>query len=130
MKEREFQGWVTEVARRFGWKVWHVPMPMRPIGGGKMVPDTRGRGLPDLIMFHKDPPRLIFAELKGDGRHPISTEQMEFLRLARGVVGAFDDLVAFDQPAGAPTRAPLGVYSWRPGSEDIIEAILRGKVMA
>jgi hypothetical protein len=25
--------------------------------------------------------------------------------------------------------APVGVYTWRPGAEEIIEAILRGKVM-
>ncbi len=123
MKEKDFQRWVIDVAQRFGWKVWHVPMPVRQIGGNQIVPDPRGRGLPDLIMLHDDPPRLVFAELKGTGGK-LSTEQTEFLRLARGV--AEDWMIQ----SGSKVISPIGVYAWRPGGEDIIEAILRGKVMA
>lgn len=127
MKESEFQGWVIDVARRCGWRVWHVPMPVRPTGGGKFVPDTRGAGLPDLILLHADPPRMILAELKSvDGK--IKPEQAEFLRLARGVAGLIRDTMD-GELAGAGKYTPVGVYSWRPGSEHLIEAILRGKVL-
>lgn len=128
MKEKDFQGWVVDVAQRFGWRVWHVPTPMRPIGQNKFVPDPRGRGLADLIMLHDDPPRLIFAELKGDGG-VLSEEQREFLRLARQVATG---TVTFDgYRDGIPDmQRPVGVYIWRPGNEELIEATLRGKVLS
>jgi len=117
VKEREFQSWVIQTAEALKWRVWHVPAPMRPIPGGKMVPEKRARGLPDLIMLHDDPPRLIFAELKGGGRHPLSEDQKEFLRLASDIA---KETTAWPHPYGL-----VGVYSWRPGAEDVIEAILR-----
>lgn len=126
MKENAFQGWVIDVAERNGWRVWHVPMPVRPIGNNRFVPDSRGAGLPDLILLHPDPPRLIFAELKGDGGK-LSDRQREFLRLARAVAE-----IAFSQetqPLRHVLRAPIGVYSWRPGLEPHIETILRSKVV-
>ena len=133
MKESAFQGWVVEVAQRFGWRIWHVPMPVRPIPGGKFVPDRRGRGLPDLIMLHDDPPRLVFAELKGDGKHPLSDDQREFLRLAKNIVRVWDIHRANAENAAGvvlPDDRLVGVYSWRPGQEAIVEAVLRSKVLA
>ena len=126
MNERQFQGYILDVAARFGWRAWHVPAPMRPVGGGLMVPETRAAGLPDLILMHPDPPRLIFAEVKdADGK--LSEAQAEFLRLARGVAeaSAVSELAA-EQWSGGRI---IGVYVWRPGNEDLIEAVLRGKVM-
>jgi hypothetical protein len=135
MKEREFQGWILDVAARLGWRAWHVPAPMRPVGGGRFVPEPRAAGLPDLILLHDDPPRLIFAEVKGvDGK--LSDEQREFLALVRGVVDEVSSLAfsAYDDcpsPESSASRAlPIGVFTWRPGNEDLIETILRGKVMA
>lgn len=128
MNEREFQNWVIECAQRFGWRVWHVPTPMRPIGQGMFVPDRRGAGLPDLFMLHEDPPRLIFAEVK-DFTGELTEGQQEFLKLARGVAEA---VYAPGEIVGADTtRVPraIGVYVWRPGLERLIEATLRGKVM-
>jgi hypothetical protein len=130
VKEREFQGWVIDTAKRFGWRIWHVPTPMQPVAGGKFVPSSRGRGLPDLILLHPDPPRLIFAELKGDdGR--LSDDQREFLRLARAVAGlAVADSNQIDGYGAPDAVRPVGVYSWRPGLEPHIETILRAKVLA
>jgi hypothetical protein len=109
VKESEFQKWIVDLAKTHGWRVWHVPTPMKPIGGNKFVPDSRGRGLADLLMFHESPPRLIFAEVKGhDG--VLSVEQSEFLRLAR--------LVA------AISGGTMRVYVWRPGVEPLIKAAL------
>ena len=104
-------------------------MPVRPVGDGKFVPDSRGAGLPDLVLMHNDPPRLIFAELKGAGGK-IRPDQAEFLRLARDVRGAILDLIdASLNRSPLPLDAPLGVYTWRPGNEALIEAILRGRTM-
>lgn len=120
MRESEFQKWVVDTAKSFGWRVWHVPTPMKPIGANRFVPDSRGRGLSDLVMLHEDPPRLIFAELKSL-TGTFSVEQREFLRLVRNVAMATGVVM------GEPRT--VGVYTWRPGAEDIIESILRSKVM-
>jgi hypothetical protein len=114
--EREFQRWITDVAQTYGWKFWHLPTPMRPIGGNKFVPDPRGRGFPDLVLMHDDPPRLIFAEVK-DEKGVLSDAQREFLQLAR--------LVA-DKIAVSSTYPAIGVYLWRPANRDLIEATLKG----
>lgn len=118
MKEREFQAWIMKTAKALGWRVWHTPAPMRPLPGGKFVPDKRGAGLPDLIMIHADPPRLIFAEVKVDA--PLSDKQIEFLTLARDVA----DLIRADYDT--PHTRVVSVYTWRHGNEEMIEAILRG----
>lgn len=128
MKEREFQAWVVDVATRLGWRVWHVPTPMRPIGQSKFVPDPRGRGLADLIMFRESPPKLIFAECKTETGN-LSDEQREFLRLARCVAAK---AITFEEPSLVGSfpipnfGKPVGVYLWRPGMEDLIETILKG----
>lgn len=135
MKESAFQAWVIDVAQTHGWKAYHVPTPMRPIGGNKFVPDPRGRGLPDLILLHDDPARLILAEVKNEDG-VLSTEQTEFLRLARDVADAARD-VARDVQAYLDENGPatqvvptIGVYVWRPGIEPLIEATLSRKAVA
>lgn len=129
MKEKSFQKWVVDTATAFGWRCWHVPTPMKPVGGNRFVPDSRGRGLSDLILLHADPPRLIFAELKGDDG-VLSVEQQEFLRLARRVARqSVEEIDADDGCYDSPERV-VGVYVWKPGNEDLIEAILRGKVIS
>jgi hypothetical protein len=114
---------------------------MRPIGGGKLVPEPRAAGLPDLYLLHENPPRLIFAELKDKGGK-LSDEQAEFLRLARGLADAFrvhqhavrEVLAAHGavdfHDVGADDAVPVGVYVWRPGDEPKVETILRSKVLS
>lgn len=116
--ERDFQAWVLDVARTYGWRAWHVPLPAVYAGKGRGFRPTRaGAGLPDLILLHDHPPRLILAEVKGtDGK--LRPEQREFLHLAHGVGD-----VACD--ARDPDVALVGVYSWRPGQEAAIEDALR-----
>lgn len=115
--ESEFQGWIIDTAKAHGWRVWHVPTPMRPIGNSKFVPDPRGRGLPDLIMLHEDPPRLMFIEAKAqDGR--VSVEQAEFLRIARAIQETLRDQRDGELP-------PLRVLLARPSHRDLIEAALQ-----
>lgn len=124
--EREFQKWILDVAARYGWRVWHMPTPMRPIGGNKFVPDPRGRGFPDLVMMHERDGRLIFAEVK-DESGVLSEAQEEFLRIARGIAEAIKRGIDFHNPYGPEDGpAPVGVYVWRPANRDLIEATLRG----
>lgn len=118
MKEKDFQGWVIDLFTRRGWTVKHAPVPMRAIGGGRFVPDRRGRGLPDLMLIHDDPPRLILAECKGhDG--VISADQKQMLGLLRGVSDVVRDKFR-------PESSPLGIYVFQPGGESMIEAIAAG----
>jgi len=124
VKEVDFQRWVTDVAKRFGWRVWHVPSPMRAADRDRgWVGAREAAGLPDLIMFHEDPPCLIFAELKGTGGK-LTDAQQEFLRLARLVAEPVES------DFGDFVYAPVGVYAWKPGDEDAVETILRSKIMA
>lgn len=139
MKENELLNWVMAVAAATGWRAWHVPMPLRPIGGGRFVPESRGAGLPDLVLMHASPPRLILAELK-DATGELSDEQREFMRLARAVAESLRiHLHAVREVLeGAGVRAPevvdvanipIGVYLWRPGMEKLIETTLKSKVL-
>lgn len=130
MKENPFLNWIIDVGNRTGWRSYHIPMPVRPIPGGGFVAETRGKGVCDLIMFHPSP-RLIFAEVKGSTGGKLKPEQVEFLRQAREVAQATvmrPAITEATQPLVFPPT-PIGVYSWRPGQETIIEAILKGKVM-
>lgn len=126
MLEKDFQKWIIDVAETHHWKIWHVPTPMRPIGNKRFVPDSRGRGLPDLLLIHDDPPRMILAEIKKhDG--VISDEQAECLRLARAVAQEIRERIATnDQSFLINNPAPLQVHLWRPENSEMIEAILRG----
>lgn len=124
MKEREFQGWIVDVAEAHGWHVWHAPTPMRPIGGNKFVPDPRGRGLPDLFLLHDDPPRLILAEVKNEDG-VMGDAQIEFLKLARAVA-VEARRQCYDLPVTDRGEPTVGVFVWRPAHRDLIEAILKG----
>lgn len=110
VSEGDFLAFVLDVAARYRWRAWHVPMPVRPIGEGRFVPEPRAKGLPDLVLVHERHPRLIFAELKAAGKKP-DEAQAEFLRLA-----------------GAIADPRVGAYLWEQGrDEDELTAILSGK---
>jgi hypothetical protein len=121
MKEADFQKWIVDVALRFGWHCWHVPSPMRNIGGGKWIGAREGAGLPDLILIHDDPPRLLFLEVKVEtGR--LSPAQQHFLQMAKAVA---DISWTYD----GDTKHVVGVHVVWPGQEPVIEQILRSKVV-
>ena len=122
MRESDFQNWVVEVARRFGWLVFHVPAPMRATKQG-FVGAKEAAGLADLIMFHDDPPRLVFAELKGP-KGKLSDKQREFLQAVHRV--------SHEAIACANVRGErvLDSYAWAPGQEASIEALLRSRVLS
>ncbi len=132
MLERDFQKRVVEMAARFGWKVWHVPAPMRADRAGGFVGAKEAAGIADLILVHTDPPRLVFMELKADGGK-LSDRQREFLAAVKTVA---DETVCLDgfgldmveQRWEAPR--PVAVYAVWPSDEAMVEQLLRSKVLA
>ncbi len=134
MKERDFLNWIIAVAETTGWKVYHVPAPMVAdrAGKGRFVGSLRAAGLPDLFLLHDDPPRMIVAEVKGDGGK-LSPKQIEFLALARAVAEATVPEAAIfvgGRDTGRTARIRLvGVYAWLPADQPIIETMLKSKVL-
>jgi hypothetical protein len=121
VKERDFLNWIIACAEATGWKVWHVPAPMVHDRKRGFVGSPRAAGLPDLFLLHDDPPRMIVAEVKGTGGK-LSDRQQEFLRLARDVAEQTIDAIT--------TEPTVAVYVWMPEHQEIIEDILRSKVLA
>lgn len=119
MKESTFQKWCVDEAVKEGWVVKHVPTPMKPIGSKRFVPDARGAGVPDLLLIHEDPPRMIFAEVKNE-TGKLSAEQVEMLRLLRRVSKVTVD---------ADGYRTVGVYVWMPAVKEMIRTILKSKIM-
>lgn len=114
--------YVLDVAARGRWRAWHVPMPVQRVAGGGFVPDPRGAGIPDLILMHALPARLVFAELKvGSALRP---EQAEFLELA----GKVSLASAF--ACGGCRERTVGAYVWTwPESCDELERVLLTKAL-
>lgn len=121
MKEADFQARIIAMAERFGWKVWHVPAPMRwSPKEQKFVPAREGAGLPDLILLHDDPPRIVFMELKGDGGK-LSDKQREFLQAAKEIA---EQLPGLDGDFHHDQRTVGVVAAW-PDDEEAVERLLR-----
>jgi hypothetical protein len=128
VKESEFQTQVIAMAERFGWQVWHVPAPMVwRAKDQKFVPSPQGAGLPDLILLHDDPPRLVFMELKADGGK-LSERQREFLLAAREV--AEWSIEHEPHTSGTSGATTIGVFACWPDQIDHIEQMLRSRVVA
>lgn len=97
ISEKEFQAQVIELARLFGFRVYHTFDSRRS-----------AKGFPDLVLVHprdhdKGFARVIFAELKSE-RGKLSGEQKEWIALLRQTI--------------------LEVYIWRPSDWPKIQTIL------
>lgn len=136
VKEADLLARVTDVAQRYGFKVWHVPAPMRWTSKG-WVGAKEAAGLADLILIHDAPPRLIFAELKGSGGS-LSDAQREFLQAAKKVAehsfgeAVLDSDREWDSHEGVTGHFPrtLGVYVVTPETEEAFVQVLRSKVLS
>ena len=86
MTEAELQANVVKTAHLFGWTVAHFrSVPVKTNKGIRyMTPvSADGKGFPDLCLVHGEHRRVLFRELKQDGRYP----EPEQTRLAGGVCG-------------------------------------------
>jgi hypothetical protein len=100
--ERDFQRTVIELARLRGWRVYHT-RPALNQRGRWHTPMQGDAGFPDLVLARQG--RLIFAELKREGKKPTSTQQDWLNTLA--------------------TCAGVEVYVWTPADWNAIVEILR-----
>jgi hypothetical protein len=110
MREQELLENITEMARWLGWRAYH---PWRS--------DHSAAGYPDLTLLRArvgEPPRLIFAELKREGRRP-TRDQAAWL-------ADLDRLATYAVALGEP--ALVSVHLWRPADwcNGAIERVLRG----
>jgi VRR-NUC domain len=126
--EATFQARIKALAERYGWQVWHVPAPMRWDPTNKAwVPAREGAGLPDLILLHDDPPRLVFLELKRKGGK-LTDRQQEFLQAAKRVA---DVSIMWPHSVNAlAAERIVGVFAAWPDDETRIEQMLRSKVVS
>lgn len=76
MTEAQLQKAVIDYARTLGWRVAHFRTGMNSRGQYMTAVQGDGAGFPDLIMVRRK--RLIFAELKQDGKYP-SPNQREWI---------------------------------------------------
>jgi hypothetical protein len=70
--ERDFQRTLIEYARLRGWRVYHA-RPALTQRGRWLTPVQGDVGFPDLVLARQG--RLIFAELKREGRKPTPLQQ-------------------------------------------------------
>lgn len=86
MTEAEFQQKVIDVARMYGWKVFHA-RPARFADGRVATHFTGDAGFPDLVLAHVKR-GIVFAELKSEtGR--TSPEQLEWIETMRAHMEAY-----------------------------------------
>lgn len=73
MNESDFQRRVIDTARRNGWLVYH-PLPAMNRRGRYTTPMVGDPGFPDLVIAR--PGRVMFRELKVDGRYPAPAQRI------------------------------------------------------
>ena len=114
--EKDFQATVIDLARTYGWFVYHqVDMGFQDPTTGKWKHSRRiGPGFPDLVLVHPKWGQLIFAELKAE-KGKIKPHQQEWL-----------DALPTARSKDKPGHTHM-VAVWRPSDLDDIERILRGE---
>lgn len=73
MTERELTRAVLELATRLHWRTAHFRTAMTKRGTYMTAVQGDGAGFPDLVLVRCG--RLVFAELKKDGRYPTATQR-------------------------------------------------------
>jgi hypothetical protein len=83
-REREFQRAVIDLARLYGWRVYHT-RPALTQRGRWVTPVQGDVGFPDLVLVR--PPRVVFAELKRAGGRLTEAQQgwLDALHACEGV---------------------------------------------
>jgi hypothetical protein len=75
LSERELQRCVLQVARLFGWRVFHCRPARTKRGAWRTPVEADGAGFLDLVLVRE---RLLFRELKGNGGR-LRDEQVAWL---------------------------------------------------
>lgn len=76
MTETEFADAVAAIAHTFGWHIAHF-RPARTAHGWRTPVAYDGKGWPDLVLVHDDPPTVLFRELKAE-RGRLTDEQLRW----------------------------------------------------
>lgn len=87
MSEKALQQHIVDAARKLGYLVYHT------FDSRRSEP-----GYPDLTMVHPQQKRIIFAELKREGKHPTDAQYRWLFGIA---------VIAHDE-------TPIRAYIWRP----------------
>jgi VRR-NUC domain len=103
VSEAELQAFVVRTARLLGWRVFH---PKFSIGSDS--------GWPDLTLVSPEQQRVVFAELKREGRWPTRTRLVNG-RLRQGQAAWLETLMEAGQE----------VYLWWPSDRDDVATILQ-----
>ena len=102
VSEKAFQAQVKEMAVLNGWRYYHTRDSRRS-----------DEGFPDCVMTHANKARLIFAELKVEGKEPTQSQQ-EWLNDLMAIAGALNPAVPL-----------IEVYVWYPSDVEEIWEILK-----
>lgn len=98
ISEKDFEGQIRDLAKLFNWKYYHTWRSIHSPAG-----------FPDCVMVR--PPRLLFAELKREGKDPTPAQQ-EWLDILRQCAPILD-IIPIPE-----------VYLWRPSDlEQIVEVL-------
>ena len=109
MTEAEFQAQVIQLCEMRGFTVGHFA-DSRKQAGGRLVGDTRAKGIPDLVIVGR---RCLWAELKAEhGR--LSTRQRFWLD---GLSGAGVETYLWTPGDFSEIQRVLGLWRWLPRGE-------------
>lgn len=81
VSEKDWQVWVIDVAKTYGWLVHHV-RPARKADGSWSTPLQGDKGFPDLVLCHPKRGQFILVELKSDSGHLTPDQESWFYALA------------------------------------------------
>ncbi len=131
ISETAFASQVEDLLQRFGWRWMHMKPAMFRDGVWSSRMNEEGKGFPDYCAVR--PPRLIFAELKGE-KGKVTPEQEAWLEdLRRCQNNVISEPLTLIRGAAIIRMKGKGitytvkpeVYLWRPSDFEKIAEILR-----
>ena len=108
--EKQLQEEVRKMALIHGWEYYHPWISIHSTSG-----------YPDCTLVHVQKRRMIWAELKADGKEPTS-KQREWLDNLQNFAGAWS--FSGVSTKSSAIKMEIGVYVWKPADIDRIWEIL------